>query len=331
MLNKAKGIFLYYYFLTIILIVSPFSLSAQLDPLFTQYINNPLILNPAFAGSRNSLAMDFMSRQQWLGVKGAPASYYYGMHSPINDSKISLGGTILSDHVGPVITNQISFAYSYLLRVNHRTFLSMGLSAGVNNYWLNLHNLDVIDQRDPHFIGKIRNEFSPTAGAGLVYFTPDYYISFSVPQIFTSNTRLPGGPDLSFRSRRSYYFTGGYNFPVAYDFKMHLSGILRIIENDIFTSDIYAGMSFKDMLRFGTSYRFNNSAALIFGVQLNSNWGVFYSYDYPIHSAALNKFSSQEITITYDAFHLFIRNKDREFLRKRGTEEESTVRSIRYF
>lgn len=150
------------------LLVMPNHVSGQVEALFTQHANHMLILNPAFAGSRNSLAVDLFSRQQWLGMENAPATYYIGIHSPVNRSRVSLGASLMSDHAGPMVSNHFSVVYSYLTRLSPRLFLSKGLSAGVDNHWLSVHQLDIVDNLDPVFQRGVENSFHPVIGAGLV-------------------------------------------------------------------------------------------------------------------------------------------------------------------
>ena len=54
------------------LILLSFNVIAQQDPMFTQYMHNPVSINPAYAGSRGTLNMVAMHRQQWVGIDGAP-------------------------------------------------------------------------------------------------------------------------------------------------------------------------------------------------------------------------------------------------------------------
>ncbi|ASB47997.1 PorP/SprF family type IX secretion system membrane protein [Alkalitalea saponilacus] len=304
------------------------NLYGQQEPLFTQYMNNPLLMNPAFAGTRNSLAMDMFVRLQWVGMQDAPATYYYGVHTPINDTKMSVGGNILSDHVGPVMTNQLSFVYSYLVRTGLQSFISFGISGGLNNYWANLSGLRVVNQSDPHFSGRMENEFRPTFGTGAVLFTPDFYLSVSVPQVLNSQIRYTERENHTFDTRRHYYLTTGYRFHFNPELNARISSLARIVEDDINTYDFHMHFTYNNFLKLGGAYRINNAAALIVGIQINENWGVNYSYDFPLYSNTLHNISSQEISITFDSFRFVQRNRDREF---RRAAEDGGVRSFRYF
>ncbi len=305
------------------------NISAQQAPAFTQYFNNPLIINPAFAGTRNALAIDIATRQQWIGFHGAPRSYYAVAHTPVRSSKVSIGASLMADKAGPVNTNHFSLAYSYLLRINHRTFLSMGLNTGFNNFWIGLSDLDLVQENDPFFEKDIENTWKPTFGSGLVVFTPSWYVSVSAPQIPLN--RINGANNQqAFSLLRTYYVSAGYYFYIMNGLDFKLSWMGRFADG--FTNhDLNSFFTIKDKYNLGITYRLNTSVAFIAGAQITPNIGVFYSYDFPVGGTYLHNISNQEITVSFDITKFYVRNRDREFLRKKPSEEERAIRSIRYF
>ena len=56
---------------------------AQQDAMFTHYMNNMLLVNPAYAGSRDALTVTALHRSQWVDFKGAPLTQTITMHSPL--------------------------------------------------------------------------------------------------------------------------------------------------------------------------------------------------------------------------------------------------------
>ena len=175
------------------------SLSAQQNPYFTQHANNPLLINPAFAGGRNSLAVDIATRQQWVGVDGAPMTFMLNTHAPINETMMSVGASFYSDIAGPVMANHASLAYSYLLKINHSHFLSLGINGGINSYRVKLSDIKLNDGSDPNFASDIENEITPSFGAGLMLYSPLYYIGFSIPRILASEIEYPDAAGRQFR------------------------------------------------------------------------------------------------------------------------------------
>jgi type IX secretion system PorP/SprF family membrane protein len=56
------------------LIVCP-QLHAQQLPVYSQYMMNAFLLNPAVAGHEGYTAINVTGREQWLGMKDAPGTY----------------------------------------------------------------------------------------------------------------------------------------------------------------------------------------------------------------------------------------------------------------
>jgi type IX secretion system PorP/SprF family membrane protein len=50
---------------------------AQQDPMFSQYMFNTQIINPAYAGTWESMGFMALARQQWVGFDGAPKTYTF--------------------------------------------------------------------------------------------------------------------------------------------------------------------------------------------------------------------------------------------------------------
>src|SRR6187399_2281757 len=103
---------------------------AQYEPQFTQYLNNELFINPAYAGSRGFAAASMLYRDQWVGIEGAPRTATFGFHSPFMHDKIGLGLSVMNDRIG--VSNQTSafFSYAYHLTATENSKLSFGLSGG---------------------------------------------------------------------------------------------------------------------------------------------------------------------------------------------------------
>ena len=63
----------------------PDSAEAQQDPQYTQYMYNPLAINPAYTGSRDVLSVVGLYRSQWVGLEGAPRTFTVSAHSPLSE------------------------------------------------------------------------------------------------------------------------------------------------------------------------------------------------------------------------------------------------------
>ena len=55
-------------FVTVLTLVS-LTINAQQVPMFTHYMYNTLMVNPAYAGSRDALTVTALYRSQWVDLK----------------------------------------------------------------------------------------------------------------------------------------------------------------------------------------------------------------------------------------------------------------------
>src|ERR1035437_10128426 len=87
-------------FESFILLLITLSVAGQLTPVTSQYVLNPLSINPPYAGSRGALNIAVCYRRQWTGIPGAPETMTLTTDAPFLDSKLGLGFIITNDKIG---------------------------------------------------------------------------------------------------------------------------------------------------------------------------------------------------------------------------------------
>src|SRR5258706_14314308 len=154
---------------------------AQQDPLYSQYINNPFVLTPAYAGLTNNLNASVSFRQQWAGFEGSPKTINANGHISLLDNKMGAGLMFISDKIGYSTTNEVLGSYSYRIRVTENKILSFGLQAGMVNYQLDNNKLNPQDKTDPLFPQGTISESKPSFGAGVILKNDRCFVGLSVP------------------------------------------------------------------------------------------------------------------------------------------------------
>ncbi|MCA6500789.1 MAG: PorP/SprF family type IX secretion system membrane protein, partial [Chitinophagaceae bacterium] len=76
--------------------------AAQQDPLYSQYFNNPMLINPAFAGSMERLYAGLAYRSQWSGIEGSPATFNFNSHIALADNRVGAGLVVVQDKIGNI-------------------------------------------------------------------------------------------------------------------------------------------------------------------------------------------------------------------------------------
>jgi type IX secretion system PorP/SprF family membrane protein len=284
-------------------------IKAQQEPQYTQYMFNTVSVNPAYTGTRNAMNMLLLSRIQWVGLEGAPRTYDFTMHTPINNYKMGLGFSIVSDTYGPVTNTYFNFNYAYRMNLTETMVLSMGLKGGFYNYYVALNDLNVGGDSDESFNGNYEQEFQPNIGSGLYLYTPKWYFGISVPKLIQSDL---SGTQITTTSvsdlKRHFYTMAGYVFDVSSELKFKPSFINKLVEGSTPSTDITAQVLYHNTYWLGVTYRIGDAVALLADVQLNRQLMVGYSYDYSLSNLSSYNKGTHEIIVSYD-FDGFLKNK----------------------
>ncbi len=140
---------------------------AQQDAQYTQYMYNTININPAYAGSRGVLSIFALHRDQWVGLDGAPKTNSVSVNTPINNSNIGLGVSLVNDKIGPTTENQFSVDLSYTIPTSETWKLSFGIKGTADFFNLDVTKLNPETAGDPQF-QNLDNDFSPNVGAEFI-------------------------------------------------------------------------------------------------------------------------------------------------------------------
>jgi type IX secretion system PorP/SprF family membrane protein len=279
------------------IIMLSFRVNAQQDPMFTHYLNNPMAINPAIAGTQQGLNLSLLSRLQWIGLDGAPASYSFGAHTPYVKQNMGLGLNIMTDKAGPLRNTHITGSYAYQITVVEGMKLSMGLKAGVSSYNASISGLDVNDPTDPQFL-KDDNRISPNLGVGFYLYTTNYFAGFSVPKLIEAKlnkeyreSKEPYNPQL--------YLMGGYNFIIDRNWELQPSTLMGIMGGSPISTDVAIKALYLRQFHFGTHYRIGDALGLFFGARIYEKVTVGYAFDFSLSQLSRVNSGTHEIMISY--------------------------------
>lgn len=269
---------------------------SQQDPLFTQYMYNMSVMNPAYAtDDPGMLNLGAIYRMQWTDVDGAPRTLNFFAHTPVSE-RVELGLTVVHDEIGNVETsNNITADFAYVIPTGENTNLSFGAKAGITTFDANLSGLDV---GDPDQAFENINEIFPVFGIGAFWFGDNHYLGASAPNLLTSehidNTTL--------RNRGveeiHYYLTGGYVFDLSENLKLKPSTMVRGVKGAPLSVDVNANVLLYDRLEAGLGYRFDKSITGLVNFKVTPGLRIGYAYDYPTYD--LSNDGSHEIMLLWD-------------------------------
>ncbi len=271
---------------------------AQQRPLQSLYMFDPLLINPAYAGTQTQLSATGIFRNQWVNLEGAPQTFTATVHSGFLQNKVGLGVIMSNDIIG--IHNDLSFygVYSYRIQLDRTTSLSMGIQGGFNNFKSDYNKLIIKNQGDPNLSG-ITQKFLPNVGAGLYLRHRSYYVGLSVPYLINNKLIYFDDTNSFSKQHRYYYLMAGFSKQLAPNVQLIPSVLFRFQEKAPLSFDLNSTVVLYRTVGLGVSYRLGNGAVGLFELQLNENFHVGYAYDFT--TSDLNQFSNgtHEIMVNY--------------------------------
>jgi type IX secretion system PorP/SprF family membrane protein len=280
---------------TILLLSLSIIAKAQFVPIFSQYVNNGLIINPAYTGSREVLSLNLMYRNQWAGYDGAPVYQTLSAHAPLKGAKVGVGLLVFDEKVGTYHNTQAFANYAYRIPLGSGK-LSFGLRAGVMIRNSNWQDILLKDPSDKAFAKD--NEFFalPNLGAGVYFYNKRFFLGASIPYLLgiKENTIYHDFKDYN------YLITSGVLIDFSSAFKLKPTVLLKY--NSIFKQQVDLNMNIillNNRLWLGGAYRLNEAYNSTVEVQINPQFKVGYSFDYGKIPNAPN-YNSHEVSLRYE-------------------------------
>ncbi|MFZ4060165.1 MAG: type IX secretion system membrane protein PorP/SprF [Bacteroidia bacterium] len=281
-------------------------MQAQQDPQFTQFFYNKLVMNPAYAGSKDLLCFTGLFRSQWVGLEGAPSSFLFSGDAPIRLGRqnFGIGLTALGDFIG------YEENYSFRLAGNWRSpqmigpgYLRAGLDLGVTSKGIKNNNWIYPTGIPEPSIQSLNNNTNMVmeAGVGVYYYGSNFYAGVSA--LHLAGMRFA---DINIAQARHLFAMGGYTFEEPFhpdwDFNPNV-----LIKTDFATAtfDVNVNAIWRKFVWGGLTYRLEDAIAINIGADLGiirpSLRSLQIGYSYDLNTSRLSSYNSgsHEISIRY--------------------------------
>jgi type IX secretion system PorP/SprF family membrane protein len=281
-----------------LLIIANTNVFAQQDPQFSQYFDNTLFVNPAYAGSKGMLNVTGIHREQWVGFDGRPRSTTLSVHSPLNYESVGLGLTMVSDEAGPIKQTMFYGDFSYTLKLNDKGHkLAFGLKAGLNMISTETDDLVTTEATDPKLIQNVRNKINPNFGFGIYYHTPSFFIGASTPKIL-ENTY--DGTESENKERRHYFAIAGGVIKLSNYWKLRPTTQLKMTLGAPLSIDISAAGIYREKIWLGAMYRLNAAFGVFAQYQITPQFKVGVASDFGTQALRNYNYGTFEMMLSYD-------------------------------
>jgi type IX secretion system PorP/SprF family membrane protein len=273
-------------------------------PVYSQYLQNGLVINPAYTGTREVLSAFLSYRMQWMGTTGSPLLQSVSFHSPLKNDKVALGLMAQFMKYGATKSTSIFGDYAYHIKLK-KGKLSFGLKAGVDLSNTDYTGLILNDPDDPVFKTNEKALVLPNVGTGIYYFSDRFFAGLSVPS-FLNYRRTSSGSAVPYHSFSQYdfLFSTGALISISPVFKFKPSILVDYsLQNTrkLTQLDINGNFIIADLIWVGGSWRVSEQVAVgIIQAQINNQLMFGFSYDYPF--GRMNSYSkgSTEFVLRYE-------------------------------
>lgn len=307
------------YIILLLVLGSAARLTAQQLPLYSQYVLNAFMVNPAVAGHDGYTSFNTTARQQWLGFSEAPRTYsaswqtrvlkrsYKIINRPVKSDnrlkpstkgRVGLGAYLINDDNAKVARTGISFTYAYHIFLG-RQQLSFGLAGKAFQYRIDRDRLTFAEDGDPVLDGDFKTvAYSPDADFGIFFQDPNYFVGFSVSNLLQTSVKTGGNEIADFKTYRHYWFMGAYRFRLSEMIELEPGTLLKSTENWNPQGDFTVKLYLDDQFWGGLSYRTNKSMVLLLGVRIDGlHFG--YSFDWAFSEIGHFNYGSHEVVLAY--------------------------------
>lgn len=273
-------------------------------PVYSQYLQNGLLINPAYTGTREVLSGFLSYRMQWMGTSGSPLLQSVSFHSPMKNDKVALGLIAQFMKYGATKSTSIYGSYAYHIKLK-KGKISFGLKAGADLSNTDYTGLLLNDPGDPVFSSNEKSLMLPNFGSGIYYFSDRLFAGLAIPS-FLNYRRSSNGSAVPYHSFSQYdfLFSAGALITIAPVLKFKPSVLIDYsLQNTRKLSqlDINGNFIIADLIWAGGSWRVSEQVAVaILQVQLNHQLLFGFSYDYPF--GRMNSYSkgSTEFVLRYE-------------------------------
>jgi len=271
-----------------------------------------MALNPAYAGINDMVCLGFDTRQQWVGIDGAPQTSVFHANAPVKPFGIpsGVGISLLSDNIGYDKDLGVNLIYSYKLTIGDGK-LGIGLNAGLVNEAIKGAEWrpPVQTEGDDAIPKDGESAFGFDMGVGTFYKTNNLFAGFSVKHLVCPALKFD---QASTQLRMHFYFTGGYSLqlpnpavelqPSAFVASDGKSSQVTLNTNIVYNKKFWGGVS----------YRIGDAITGMIGLEIFNSVRLCYSYDFSMTDIRKYNNGSHELTVSY-CFNLKVEKPPQKF------------------
>jgi type IX secretion system PorP/SprF family membrane protein len=287
---------------------------AQQRPHYTQYILNSYVLNPAISGIENYTDLKLSARDQWVGINGAPQTFYLTIHAPIgkkdykttatsydvpgenprgraywenytaSEAHHGVGLSIISDKTGNFNRTTLAASYAYHIGLSPRMNMALGVAPGISRVSRDVSRTDFgggVNVDPAQGNGNAIDRLRPDLSAGIWLYAADFFVGASAQQIIPQKVSFVDDANYSQGKLIPHLFlTAGYRFLLTDDINALPSFLVKYVSPNNPQLDVNMKVQYRDLLWMGGSVRLWEGYQGMIGLNVANTFNVGYAYDF---------------------------------------------------
>lgn len=287
--------------LALSLLASVHSTTAQKEVLYYQYQQNPMAINPAYTGNRETMHLLAMFRRKMFNLGQGQAQGFRGGGSPVTqslaidgavaDAKVGIGLQALNDRMGGFSTTGIYASAAYWMNLADNASVSVGAVGGVS--FLPIGDLV-----------SVVNKAFPSVGFGVYYQSDTFFGGVSMPEFLSKEYKLSG--QFVFQSVRPLFVQVGTKLQPTDAVLLYPSVLVTQAKGRKLGTDINAKAWYMEKIGLGLSYRINslgytpvNYLQFSAEYQLSAPIRVGFTYNTQTPEAPVNTYQKSVIELLF--------------------------------
>ena len=272
-------------------------LAAQQMSIYSQFMFNDYVLNPAVAGTKNYYQIRANSRFQWAGIVDAPQTVSFSVFGPHASKPMGFGGYIINDVTGPTSRTGAYGTYAYNVEVKNDIRLSMGLSFGMLQNKVDGTRITLFDPDDNALQKSVYSSIVPDASVGLYMYGKNWYAGFSAFQLFANSLKVYDMRNGLNKLKTHFYLMGGYTLEAGNNLTIEPAVLIKKTTPVPLQVDLNAKVTYLKKVWLGVSFRTSDAVALLVGYIHKNKYYFGYSYDISINEIRKYNSGSHEIML----------------------------------
>jgi len=272
---------------------------AQQDPMYSMYMLDKMLINPAYTGSANWMVGTLKYRQQFVGMDGAPTTQTFNFHAPLKGRKAGLGVKVIKDQIAVINNLNASIFYAYHLNTGAGK-LSFGIEGGVYTRKIDYSNLGLTDAIDNAFpVVPVQQEIVPDLSWGLYYSQNQFYAGVSQSHALPSEFEPNSISNIKSRLYGHHNLIIGNVFDLSGKLSLEPSVLVKYIPAAPIQVDVNATLFYNEFIGLGLQYRTNDAAVAFLKVNITESLRVAFAYDYTLSGLQSYSDGAYEVLLSY--------------------------------